>query len=135
MQKRLEAQAELRPDATVIKIDVKAAFQNMRRSDAVQAIATAVPEVARVLLSWYAGQSTQLWRDTNGKFSEIRSNKGFDQGCPLAAAAFSIAQTAVLEPFIQQLRQADPHAKLYSYLDDTYVVVAKEHAAPRIRWT
>ena len=68
LQKRLEAQAELRPDATVIKIDVKAAFQNMRRSDAVQAIATAVPEVARVLLSLYAGQSTHLWRDTNGKF-------------------------------------------------------------------
>ena len=34
-----------------------------------------------------------------------------------------------MEPFIQQLRQADPHVKLYSYLDDTYVVVAKEHAA------
>ena len=60
LQKKLEAQAELRPDATIIKIDIKAAFQNVKRSKAVQAVALALPEVADVIKTWYQGQSRHL---------------------------------------------------------------------------
>ena len=129
LKKKLDAQTELRPDATVIKIDLKSAFQNVPRAKALQTMMEADAEVAEVLRVWYQGRTTHLWRDALGRFAEISSNKGFDQGCPLAASAFSIVQTSVLDPFMQQLRMVDPMAKVYSYLDDTYLVVAKEHAA------
>jgi len=129
LQRRLEAQAELRPDATVIKVDLKAAFQNVSRSNAMQATLEANPEVAHVLKQWYQGKTTHVRRDANGKFTEVFSNKGFDQGCPLAAAAFSISQKSILQPFMQHLRGLDPLAKMYSYLDDTYIVVSKEYAS------
>ena len=86
-------------------------------------------EVASVLQTWYEGESTHLWRDISGHFHKVGSTKGFDQGCPLAAAAFAIGQRSVLDPFLQQLLQLDPNAKLFSYLDDTYLVIAKEVAA------
>ena len=53
----------------------------------------------------------------------VTSSRGFDQGCPLAPAAFAVGQRPALDDFLLQLRRLDPKAKLYSYLDDTYVVV------------
>ena len=114
LKKKLDAQVELRPDATVIKVDLKAAFQKVPRSKALQAMLEADAEVAEVLRVWYQGRTTHLWRDALGRLSEVLSNTGFDQGCPLAAAALSAAQTSVLEAFLQQLRQVDPEAKVFS---------------------
>ena len=53
----------------------------------------------------------------------MTSTRGFDQGCPLAAAGFAVSQKGALEACLHQLQQLDRDAKLYSYLDDTYVVV------------
>ena len=53
----------------------------------------------------------------------MTSSRGFDQGCPLAAAAFAVGQRVALDPYMQQLRHVDPAAKMHSYLDDTYLVV------------
>ena len=129
LKKRLEAEVELRPATAVLKVDLKAAFQNMLRDKAYAAVTACEAEVASVLQTWYEGESTHLWRDIGGHYHEIGSTRGFDQGCPLAAAAFAIGQRSVLDPFLQQLLLIDPHAKLFSYLDDTYLVVAKEVAA------
>ena len=34
-----------------------------------------------------------------------------------------------METYLEQLRQLDPEARVYLYLDDTYVVVDKANAA------
>jgi len=127
--KCLQAQAELRPNATFLKVDLKTAFQTMDRGHAFRAMAAADPEVASALAKWYGRPAVHLWRNATGKFEEVTSSRGFDQGCPLAAAAFSIGQRTALDDFLQQLLALDPAAKLYSYLDDTYLVVDSELAA------
>ena len=38
-----------------------------------------------------------------------------------------IAQRAALETFIDTLQRLDPLSKVYSYLNDNYIVVAREH--------
>lgn len=128
LYKKLQVQSELRPDAVFIKVDVKAAFQKMERQPALAALAAERPDLKGTLQAWYGTGSTHLWRNGAGRFEEVVSQRGFDQGCPLAPTAFSVGQKTALDPFLVQLLVLDPKAKLYSYLDDTYLVVAKEFA-------
>ena len=76
--KCLEAQAQTRPNAVVVKVDLKAAFQTMERAPAFQAMMAAVPELGPVLEAWYTGTAKHLWRDAGGRFEEVPSNRGFD---------------------------------------------------------
>ena len=121
--RKLEAQAELKKTAVFLKIDLSAAFQRLERQPAIDAMAAKVPEVASVVATWYGRPVKHMWRDAAGGMHEVESTRGFDQGCPLAPAAFSIAQSAALESFYAELCQIDPESRMYSYLDDTYVVV------------
>ena len=121
--RKLEAQKEVRPTAIFLKVDLKAAFQTMERPPAFIAIDQKVPELAEVLRTWYTGTVKHLWRNAAGRFQEVESSRGFDQGCPLAPAAFSIALAAVTQPFYAELIRLDSKAKMYAYLDDIYLVV------------
>ena len=125
LYKRLEVQAELRPDAVFLKVDLRAAFQTLERGPALQALSAKVPELSASLQAFYGQSSTHLWRTTTGSFEQVSSHRGFDQGCPLAAAAFSVGQEAALGPFLEDLCRLDPEAKIYSFLDDTYLVTTK----------
>jgi hypothetical protein len=126
--KLLEAQAEVRPTAAFIKVDVKSAFQKLSREVAFTEMEAHDPELAAVLRTWYTGPVEHLWRDAAGRFEPVVSNQGFDQGCPLSGAAFSVAQRKALENFLRELQRLDPLAKLFSYLDDTYLVVDRAFA-------
>ena len=127
--KLLEAQAEVRPTAAFLKVDVKAAFQRVSRDVAFREMEAHDPELAEVLRTWYTGAVEHLWRDAAGHFQTVLSNQGFDQGCPLSGAGFSVAQRGALDNFLAELQVLDPLAKLYSYLDDTYLVVDRALAA------
>jgi hypothetical protein len=105
-------QSELRPDAVFIKVDVKAAFQRLEREPALTALVAEVPELAATLQAWYGSSCTHLWRNAAGRFEEVASHRGVDQGCPLAPAAYSVGQKSVLEPFLAKLLLLDPLAKL-----------------------
>ena len=131
---RLLVQKELRPEAAFLKVDMEAAFQKVERKPAAAAVAEALPHFAGALDAWYSGQTTHLWRDAAGKFKELNTTRGFDQGCPLAAAAFCVAQRTVLDPWLNQVLQVDPQAKVYSFLDDTYLVVDKRFASLALQW-
>lgn len=122
---RLSVQKELRPNAAFVKVDQQTALQKVERGPAAEALEAAVAELSGALRAGYTGGTTHLWRNTSGSFEELCSNRGFDQGCPVAAATFSVAQKTALEPWLAELLLHDPQAKLYSYLDDTYFVVDK----------
>ena len=122
----LRVLAKLRPDAVFIKLDLKAAFQLIRRGLAMGATAAALPELTNTLLAWYGSPSQHWWRTATGEFLEINSLEGFDQGCPLAAALFSAGLNAALLPFWDKARQHDTHMRLYAYLDDMYVVCSRD---------
>ena len=123
--KLLQAQAEIRPDAAFIKIDIKAAFQRLWRKVAYQEMSVHDMDLAEVLRTWYTGSIDHLWRDASGRFQTVTSNEGFDQGDPLSGAAFSVAQRRALEAVLIEPRRLDPLTKMYSYLDGTYLVVDK----------
>ena len=121
--RKLEAQAETRPTAVFLKVDLESAFPRLEREPANEAMARHEPEVAAVLQAWYGGEDKHLWRDAAGNFHELPSTRGYDQGDPLSPAGFSVAQREALDGFFEELLRLDPLAKCYSYLDDTYLVV------------
>ena len=133
LYKCLQALVEQRTDAVVLKVDAKAAFQRMERQPALEAMHALVPDLDAACEAWYGERSVHLWRDGAGHFKPVESTRGFDQGCPLAAAMYSIGQKTVLEPFLLELQRADPLAKMYSFLDDTYVVVSRGLAVIALR--
>ena len=133
LAKKLRVQSELRPEAVFLKVDLGSAFQRLERGPALAATAAVVPDLAPALLAWYGSRTTHLWKNSAGEYRELACTRGFDQGCPLAAATFSIAQWSVLQPWLAKVRQLDPDTKLYSYLDDTYVVADKRFAATALR--
>ena len=79
----MEAQAEVRPTAAVVKVDVRAAFQRVSRDVAFKGLEAHDPELAEVLRTWYAGAVEHFWRDAAGHLQTVLSNRGCDQGCPL----------------------------------------------------
>ena len=58
----------------------------------------------------------------------VDATRGVDQGCPLSPALYAIGTAPALETLLARLRALDPQAAVMAYLDDTYVVVAQEHA-------
>ena len=125
LHKTLLALSEAFPDAAFLKVDLKAAFQNLERQPAFEAMNAAVPDLAAAVEAWYSEPAHHLWRDAVGHCEYISSSRGFDQGCPLAAAAFCVAQKTVLKPLLVNLKTLDAEARLFSFLDDTYLVVKK----------
>ena len=116
-----------------MKVDQQTAFQKVERGPAAEALEAAVPDLGGPLRAWYTGGATHLWRNAAGSFEELSSNRGFDQGCPLAAATLCVAQKTALEPWLAELLLLDPEAKPYSYLDDTYFVVDKRFVGQALR--
>ena len=129
LHKCLQALAETRPDAAFLKVDMRAAFQTMERQPALAALAACVPELAAACEAWYNSPSEHLSRKAAGHFEKVTSSRGFDQGCPLSPGAFSVGQRTVLEPFLEKLKQLDPEARMFSFLDDSYFVLSKETLA------
>jgi hypothetical protein len=123
LYRSLLAQSELRPNAVFIKADASAAFQRMERGPAFNSMMGAIPEVGAALRVWCEGPVEHFWRDAAGIFEQVRSSRGFDQGCPLAPGFFAMGVKKALGPFITQLAHLDRHARVYSYLDDIYIVV------------
>ena len=75
------------------------------------------------------GSTRHYWPGAAGDdAAPVDATRGVDQGCPLSPALYAIGTASALETLLARLRALDPQAAVMAYLDDTYVVVAHEHA-------
>ena len=126
MHKVLTILSEARPKHAFLSFDAKNAFNSMHRSAVRRAFAgTPLGKVTGV---WY-GQSTEhrYW-DSKGRYWKVGAARGLDQGCPLSPGLFSAALAPCLREILSRLQQLDPHAEVYAYLDDIFVVIDAGHA-------
>eukprot|EP00975_Prorocentrum_lima_P019029 4007600-Prorocentrum_lima.AAC.1 len=61
----------------------------MNRGMAATAIVDAVPALQKPVAKFYGQEAAHWWKDEDGVFHEVTSARGFDQGCPIAPAAFA----------------------------------------------
>eukprot|EP00969_Alexandrium_andersonii_P129153 5706975-Alexandrium_andersonii.AAC.1 len=92
------------PNACVLALDTRAAFQHASRKVAFEQANTHLPSFAPDLHTWYPRPATHFWRDASGERHDITSTSGFDQGCPLAALAYALASRPLMEEVTAELQ-------------------------------
>ena len=118
--------AEVRPRHAFLAFDAKNAVNTLHRS-AVQRSLAGTP-LRRVVAAWYTRGSLHRYWDERGRHWEVKTERGLDQGCPLSPGLFSAALAPRLDEILGRLRPLDPHAEVYAYLDDVFVVIDPQHA-------
>ena len=108
---------EFNKDWTILKTDVKNAFNSIRRSHLLQKVYESFPQIYNHVSQMYSDISSLVY--TNGKrVSILSSEEGIHQGDPLGPALFSIAiQSSLLE-----VQRANPNVTCLAYLDDVFIL-------------
>ena len=125
----LRVAVELDPEATVVSLDGRSAYDCVSRA----AFLRKLEEVAPALLPFVRGfnvrQSVYLWWDSQGVCHRILQGEGCEQGDPLAPALYALAQHDGLAAASQGLRSGD---RLAAFLDDLYVFTTASRARDSI---
>lgn len=88
-----------------------------------------VPELSPVARTMYSEPTGHLWWDDSGAAWEVSARARVDQGCPLSPCFFALAVARSLGLLQAELGARGPHAKVFAYLDDVYVVVDPAQAS------
>ena len=105
----------------VLSLDASGVFSNIDRTVLDQVCAAKCPIMREVLRQWYGLPGVKVWR-SQGRFEEMMTETGVDQGDPTAAALFCIG----LAQAIERLAAVDPEVHAAAYQDDVYLILRPE---------
>ena len=125
----LRAATELDPDATIVSLDGRSAYDSVSRAAIMGKLKEVAPQVLPVVRSLYARVSTYLWWDDDGRCHEIEQAEGVEQGDSLAPALFALGQHDALATAARQLEAGEV---LAAFLDDIYVVTSPSRARDQL---
>jgi hypothetical protein len=126
LHKSLQTRLATFPDSAVVIINFRAAFQNIRRPKACEAVARHAPTLEKACRSWYDGRAVHVIREDGGTHHEIAAGCGVDQGCPLGAFMFAVTMREPAEKVLEYARTLDSNAAFYMYLDACYIIAKPE---------
>ena len=125
----LRAATELDPDATIVSLDGRRAYDSVSRAAIMGKLKEVAPQVLPFVRSLYARVSTYLWWDDDGRCHEIEQAEGVEQGDSLAPALFALGQHDALATAARQLEAGE---FLAAFLDDIYVVTSPSRARDQL---
>ena len=125
----LRAATELDPDATIVSLDGRSAYDSVSRAAILGKLTEVAPQVLPFVRSLYARVSTYLWWDDDGRCHEIAQAEGVEQGDSLAPALFALGQHDALATAGRQLEAGE---FLAAFLDDIYVVASPSRARDQL---
>ena len=125
----LRAATELDPEATIVSLDGRSAYDSVSRAAILGKLKDVAPQLLPFVRSLYARVSTYLWWDDDGCCHEIAQAEGVEQGDSLAPALFARGQHDALVAAAQQLQAGE---FLAAFLDDIYVVTTPSQARVRL---
>ena len=121
----LRIATELDPEATVVSLDGRSAYDSVSRAAMLGKLKQVAPQILPFVRSLYARVSTYLWGDDAGHCHEIQQAEGVEQGDSLAPALFALSQHDALAAAARQLEAGE---FLAAFLDDIYVVTSPPRA-------
>ena len=122
---QLRVALERAPDAVVVSLDGRAAYDTMSRESFLTALQDAAPSLLPFVRLFYGRTCIYYWWDDTGRRREVRQGEGCEQGDPLAPALYAIGQHAALLAAQSRL-QADE--EVFAFLDDLYVLTTLPRA-------
>ena len=103
----VRASLDMRPDAVVVSLDGRNAYDSMSRAAFLSALNSCAPELVPFVRMWYGDPSTYFWWDVAGQCREVSQGEGCEQGDPLAPpgppmrlAAFGHVRVAARQPCV-----------------------------------
>ncbi|XP_062499650.1 uncharacterized protein LOC134176971 [Corticium candelabrum] len=108
---------EQNPDWSILKTDVRNAFNSVSRERLLQQIAKDFPDIYPHVKQLY-GESSKLIYVTDKGVELLTSSEGVHQGDPLGPALFS----ATIHPILCEVIKRHEGVTMLAYLDDIYVV-------------
>ena len=116
---------EQRPDAVLVSLDGRSAYDSMSRAAFLAGLRSCAPELLPFVRLFYGGQSSYCWWDAEGRCRDVAQGEGCEQGDPLAPALFALGQHSALCSAASALHPAET---LVAFLDDLYVVTTRGRA-------
>ena len=115
----------LRPDAVLVSLDGRSAYDSMSRVAFRSKLREAAPELLPLVRMFYGKPSSYCWWDEAGRCRDVPQGEGCEQGGSFAPALFALGQHEALRTAASQLH---PEDALMAFLDDLYVVTGPGRA-------
>ena len=119
----LRAKCGLQPPRVVLAEDCTSARQSLHHHYAAEKLATHCPKLLQPFLTWYGRSTTHVWFTAGNQALEIVSERGLDQGDPLANPVFAVSVVDCASALRTNIQNIDPDASVIQFSDDLQVCV------------
>ncbi|CAE7915925.1 unnamed protein product, partial [Symbiodinium sp. KB8] len=128
----VRAALALRPDAVLVSLNERSAYDCMSRAAFFTKLQEVAPELLPFVRMFYGRPSTYSWWDDQGRCRDVKQAEGCEQGDPLAPALFALGQHDALHRAAAGLH---PDDSLVAFLDDIYITTTPSRARTSLDMT
>ena len=117
----LRTKCKQQPHRVVLSEDCIAAHQHLNRDYAATQLAKHCPKLLQPFVTWYGRESTHIWMTAAGEAIEVTSERGLDQGDPLANPVFAVSLTDPAQELKTCLGASDQEIAIIQMSDDIQI--------------
>ena len=127
LHKYIQTRLDHSTDTAVLSIDIQAAFSDINHHAIINAIQTHHPDLEPLIRPWITAQAQYHCHLPNQETLTLTTTRGVPMGCPLAAAAFTLALHTALAKTHNDLTPTEPTTTIAAYMDDINILTKPDH--------
>ena len=123
LHKYVQARLDQDSDLAILSVDVQAAFSDIHLAAILESTQTHHSDLEPLIRPWLTADALYLCdlQDSSDTLT-LKSGRGVPMGCPLAAAAFTLALHTALSKMQLAIAAVDPGASTTAYMDDINIL-------------
>ena len=105
----------------ILSEDCIAAHQHLDRTHAATMLQKHCPKLLQPFLTWYGRRTGHLWTIASGETVNVWSERGVDQGDPLANPVFAVSMIDSSDQLRQSLQTEDADVSVIQFSDNIHI--------------